>query len=74
MSEGVASSAALELREYQDRGSLFVSEKDHAWQKLPASSGPSGLYQGASSAWNGEGEKNQANSTETGVQIFFAGS
>lgn len=53
-----ASSAALELREYQDWGSLFVSEKDHAWQKLPASSGPSGLYQGTSSAWKGgRGEK-----------------
>lgn len=43
-------------------------------QKLPAPSGPSGLFQGTSSAWKGEGEKNQANSTETGVQIFFAGS
>lgn len=28
-----ASSVALELREYQDWGSLFVSEKDHACPK-----------------------------------------
>lgn len=27
-----ASSVALELREYQEWGSLFVSKKDHAWQ------------------------------------------
>lgn len=30
-----ASIAALELREYQDWGSLFVSEKDHAYPKIP---------------------------------------
>lgn len=30
-----ASTAALELREYQDWGSLFVSEKDHACPKIP---------------------------------------
>lgn len=38
-------------------GALFVSEKDHDCQKPSASPGPSGFYQGTSSASKKEGEK-----------------